>query len=210
MDISLAAFQIVVLIFSAVIHEVSHGFMAERLGDPTARLAGRLTLNPLKHLDLYGSFLLPLLLYYASGGAFVFGYAKPVPYNPYNLKDPEKGAAMIAAAGPLSNFGIAIGFTVVYHLLGFAAGGTFAILRDLIGIIVLINIVLAIFNLVPIPPLDGAKVMTALLPDSSAGFKHIFRENNPYGWVFLIVFIFIGMPFLSPIIYGIAHFLLGI
>ena len=97
-------FQIVVLICSAVIHEVSHGYVAQALGDKTAEEAGRLTLNPLKHLDLYGSFLLPLILYYVSQGTFVFGWAKPVPYNPYNLKDPKKGGALIAAAGPASNF----------------------------------------------------------------------------------------------------------
>src|SRR3989338_7449225 len=97
-------FQIIVLIFSVVIHEVSHGYVAEYLGDPTARLAGRLTLNPVKHLDLFGSFILPVSLWFLTGGAMVFGWAKPVPYNPYNLKDPISGGAKIAAAGPLSNF----------------------------------------------------------------------------------------------------------
>lgn len=202
-------FQIIVLILSVVVHEVSHGFMAEKLGDPTARLAGRLTLNPLKHLDLFGSFLLPLILSLVPGG-IIFGWAKPVPYNPMNLKNPEKGAALIAAAGPLSNFGIAIGLSAVYHLLGLATNDTLLAARDLIGLIVLINVALAVFNLVPIPPLDGAKVATALLPDSARGIKYFFRENNPYGWAILLAFIFIGMPFLSPIIYSIIGFLLGI
>ncbi len=208
MDFSLTIFQIIVLIFSAVIHEVSHGFMAEKLGDPTARLAGRLTLNPLKHLDPFGSVMLPLLLSLVPSGV-IFGWAKPVPYNPLNLKNPEKGAALIAAAGPLSNFAIAIGLSAVYHLLGFANGGTLLVLRDLVGLIVLINIVLAVFNLIPIPPLDGAKVIVAILPDSARGLKSFFYEGNPYGWVILLAFIFVGMPFLSPIVSAIAGFLLG-
>lgn len=205
----LILFQIIVLIFSAVIHEISHGFMAEKLGDPTARLAGRLTLNPLKHLDPVGSVLLPLILSLVPGG-IIFGWAKPVPYNPFNLKNPERGAALIAAAGPLSNFGIAIGLSAVYHLLGIAASGAFLMARDLIEITVLINVMLAVFNLVPIPPLDGAKVAVALLPDSARGFKSFFYENNPFGWVVLLVLIFVGIPFLSPIIYEITGFLLGI
>ena len=204
----IAIFEIIVLIFSAVIHEVSHGFTAERLGDPTARNAGRLTLNPLKHLDLTGSIILPLVLYYVSGGAFVFGWAKPVPYNPYNLRNPERGAALIAAAGPLSNFGIAIVLSAIYRVLGFASASA-SPLGDLLGIIVIINVVLAVFNLVPIPPLDGAKVATALIPDSAGAVKSFFRENNPYGWVILLVFIFIGMPFLAPLISAISGFLLG-
>ncbi|MGC9603421.1 MAG: site-2 protease family protein [Minisyncoccia bacterium] len=209
MDLSLTIFEVIVLIFSVVVHEVSHGFMAEKLGDPTARLAGRLTLNPLKHLDPFGSVILPLLLSLVPGGV-VFGWAKPVPYNPYNLKNPEKGAALIAVAGPLSNLGVAIGLSVVYHLLGLATGSVLLTLQSLVGFIVLINIVLAVFNLIPIPPLDGAKVMTALLPDSAGGFKYFFRENNPYGWILLLAFIFIGMPLIAPIIYAIAGFILGI
>src|SRR3989338_8324545 len=108
MDFQLALFQITVLIFSAVIHEVSHGAMANYLGDPTAKNLGRLTLNPLKHLEVFGSFLFPLLTYFGSGGSFLFGWAKPVPYNPMFLRDPKRGAAYIAAAGPLANFSIAI------------------------------------------------------------------------------------------------------
>jgi len=209
MDLSLTVFQVIVLVFSAVIHEVSHGFMAEKLGDPTARLAGRLTLNPLKHLDPFGSVILPLMLSLVPGGV-VFGWAKPVPYNPYNLKNPEKGAAMIAAAGPLSNFGIAIGLSIVYHLLGLSTIDSLLLVKGLVGVIVWINVILAVFNLIPIPPLDGAKVMTALLPDSAGGFKYFFRENNPYGWVLLLALIFIGMPLIIPVISAITGFLLGI
>ncbi len=209
MDLSLTIFQVIVLIFSAVIHEVSHGFMAEKLGDPTARLAGRLTLNPLKHLDPFGSVLLPLMLSLVPGGV-VFGWAKPVPYNPFNLKNPEKGAALIAAAGPLSNFSVAIGLSFVYHLLGLATADSLLLARDLVGLIVFINVILAVFNLIPIPPLDGAKVMVALLPDSAGNVKRFFYENNPFGWILLLALIFIGMPFLAPIVSAITGFLLGI
>ena len=110
-------FQLIVLVFSVILHEVSHGFVAEWLGDPTARLAGRLTLNPIKHIDLFGSIILPLLLV-ISGSSIVFGWAKPVPYNPYNLKRPERDGALIAAAGPLSNLTTAVIFAVIFRVLG--------------------------------------------------------------------------------------------
>lgn len=206
----LVIFSVIVLIFSAVIHEVMHGVVANHLGDPTARLMGRLTLNPLKHLDPFGSVILPLLLALVPGG-IIFGWAKPVPYNPYNLKDPEKGAAMIAAAGPLSNLGIAVVFAVIFRLIvAFGAGAFMVTLAQLIETIVVINIVLAVFNLVPIPPLDGAKVAMAVMPDSWGEFKAFFRENNPYGWFILIAFIFFGFAVISPIIYGLAGLLLGV
>jgi Zn-dependent protease len=209
MDSLLIVFQIIVFIFSAVIHEVSHGFMAEKLGDPTARLAGRLTLNPLKHLDPFGSVILPLMLSFVPGGV-IFGWAKPVPYNPYNLKNPERGAAFIAAAGPLSNLAAAVGLSVVYHLLGLVTSDILLLARDLIGVMVFINVVLAVFNLIPIPPLDGAKVAQFLIPDSAGGLKYFFRENNPYGWVLLLALIFVGLPLLAPIVSAISGFLLGI
>ncbi|MCL4403822.1 site-2 protease family protein [Patescibacteria group bacterium] len=206
----IVVFSIIVLIFSAVIHEVMHGVVANHLGDPTARLMGRLTLNPLKHLDPFGSVILPLLLALVPGG-IIFGWAKPVPYNPYNLKDPEKGAAMIAAAGPFSNLGIAVVFAVIFRLIvAFGAGAFMVTLAQLIETIVVINIILGIFNLVPIPPLDGAKVAMAFMPDSWGGFKMFFRENNPYGWFILVAFIFFGFALVSPIIYGLAGLLLGI
>lgn len=195
----LTIFGIIVLIFSAVIHEVFHGFVADKLGDPTARLSGRLTLNPLKHLDPFGSVILPVLLSLIPGG-IIFGWAKPVPYNPYNLKNPEKGAAEIAAAGPLSNLALAFVFGIIFRLTFSYRGGIFYNLNQLSGIVVLVNVVLGIFNLVPIPPLDGAKVLVAAIPDSARRIKRFFYENNSYGWIILIAFIFFGISIIDPVV----------
>lgn len=188
-------FQIVVLVCSAVIHEVSHGYVAQALGDPTAEQAGRLTLNPLKHLDLYGSVLLPLILYYLSAGTFVFGWAKPVPYNPYNLKDPRKGGALIAAAGPASNFLLAIVFSVLFRVG--AASAAFAPAAQFFAVVILINLILGVFNLVPIPPLDGSKILFGFLPRAAERFEYAISR---YGTLLLLVFIFFGWSLIAPVI----------
>jgi Zn-dependent protease len=192
-----AIFQIIVLIFSVVIHEISHGFVAEKLGDPTARLSGRLTLNPIKHLDFFGSFILPVSLYLMSGGSFVFGWAKPVPYNPLNLKNPLRGGALIALAGPVSNFIIALFFGLI---LKFGIPGLInPYLANLFGLIIYINILLGVFNLVPIPPLDGSKVLYGFLPQKKWSYKIIeFLES--YGMILLIAFLLFGFQFIVPII----------
>ncbi len=192
-------FQIIVLVFSAVIHEVCHGAMADRLGDPTARLAGRLTLNPLKHLDPFGSVLLPLMLALIPGGV-VFGWAKPVPFNPYHLKHPDRDGALIAFAGPASNILIAIIFSIFYRLIGSS------VLGELFVVIVIINVSLAVFNMVPIPPLDGSKILFAFLPNRLA---HLREQMERYGMMILVAFIFFGVHIISPIIYGILRVLLG-
>lgn len=193
-------FQIIVLLFSVVVHEVSHGLMALELGDHTARLAGRLTLNPIKHLDPFGSVILPIILAIIPGG-IVFGWAKPVPYNPYNLKDPKKGGALIAAAGPLSNLALAFIFSIAYRLgLGMTPAA------PLIEVIIIINIVLAIFNIIPIPPLDGSKILFWLLPRGTENFQ-AFMER--YGFIILIVLIFSGLNFLFPIIKFILRLFIG-
>lgn len=192
-------FQLIILLFSVVIHEVSHGFVAEYLGDSTARLAGRLTLNPLKHLDPFGSFVLPFLLFFASGGSFIFGWAKPVPYNPFNLKNPERAAGLIAMAGPFSNLIIAIIFGVFFHLVKFLPISDLWLssLVQLLTLIVLINIMLAVFNLVPLPPLDGSKVLFAVLPSS---FHQLRSFLEQYGSILLIVFIIFGFRMIYPIV----------
>jgi len=164
MDISSISFifSLAVLVMSVVIHEVSHGWMAYILGDPTAKMAGRLTLNPIKHIDPVGSILVPLVLSLLPGGV-VFGWAKPVPYNPYNLQAGKYGPAYVALAGPLSNliialiFGLALRFGWAVALLG-------PTVAPIISTIVLVNIMLALFNLIPVPPLDGSTVLFTLLP----------------------------------------------
>ncbi|MDP2704712.1 MAG: site-2 protease family protein [bacterium] len=188
-------FLILILIMSVVVHEVTHGFVADRLGDPTARLAGRLTLNPLKHLDPFGSVILPFLMAILPGN-FIFGWAKPVPFNPYHLKNPERDAALIAAAGPLSNLLIAAIFGMLVQV---SMATNIPILEGaapLFAAIVQINVILSVFNLVPLPPLDGSKVLFALLPRSAARAKILLEQ---YGTIFLIFFIFFGFRLITPI-----------
>jgi len=157
----MSAITIAALVMSIVIHEVAHGFMANFLGDPTARLAGRLTINPISHIDPIGSVIIPALLYISHAG-LLFGWAKPVPYNPYNLKNQRWGEALVAAAGPGTNIIIALIFSILIRTSG-SFGGTAAFV-EILGYIVHINILLACFNMIPIPPLDGSKILAALLP----------------------------------------------
>lgn len=193
-------FQLLVLLCSVVVHEVSHGLMALELGDHTARLAGRLTLNPLKHIDPIGSVALPLFLSLIPGGV-VFGWAKPVPYNPYNLKDPKGGGALIAAAGPGANIVLALVFALAYRL-----GGGFGAAEPLVATVIIINIALAIFNLIPIPPLDGSKILFWILPKGTERYQVFFER---YGFVILLVLIFSGLNFLFPAVVFLFRFLVG-
>lgn len=194
----IALFQLFVFIFSVIVHEVSHGLMALRLGDTTARDAGRLTLNPLVHLELFGSFVLPILLYALSGGAFVFGWAKPVPYDPRFLKNPLQGAGLIAAAGPVSNLLIAFIFGLVIRFFGpLLAATPFADVLLLFHLIVFVNVLLALFNLLPLPPLDGSKVLFALLPSRYDDVR-VFLER--YGFTLLLLFVFFGFDLIQPLI----------
>ena len=206
-EIVLITFQVVILIMSVVIHEVSHGLMAFHLGDSTAKYAGRLTLNPIKHLDLWGSFIVPFLMIISPLG-FGFGWAKPVPYNPYNLRDQRKGPAWVALAGPMSNivaafiFGLGARFIPLsstvkmeitrgifdYNNLSILLSGSFpAIFFWIFMMILTINIFLAIFNLIPIPPLDGSKLLFAAFPISEQ--KKMALEQ--FGFIFLLMFIFL-------------------
>jgi len=198
-------FSIAILIMSVVIHEVAHGYAALWLGDVTAKYAGRLTLNPIKHIDPLGSIILPSILALLPGG-FIFGWAKPVPYNPYNLKSQRWGELIVAAAGPLSNIIIAIFFGILIR---------FAPLMNLPSsfieisfTVVLINLVLAIFNLMPIPPLDGSKILYALLPTEKAiAFKNFTQR---YSIFLLIFFIFVVWQFVLYIVLFLASILTGI
>ena len=194
-------FQLVILIFSVIIHEVSHGLVALGLGDTTAKDAGRLTLNPLKHLDFFGSFLLPISLYLVSGGSFIFGWAKPVPYNPFNLKDSKKGSGLIAAAGPVSNFLLALLTSLILRFGNYLNLGFNPVFLE---IAIIVNLSLMIFNLVPIPPLDGSKILFSLLPRK---FDYLFGALERYGMMIFILFIFFGFGLIIPLISLLFHLL---
>ncbi len=190
-------FIILALIFSIVIHEVAHGFAADRLGDPTARLQGRLTLNPISHVDPLGSIIIPGLLV-LTGAGILFGWAKPVPYNPYNLKNQRWGEAMVAGAGPAVNVLIALFFGLLIRfdvLLAFGGAEMVA----LAFYIVYINVLLALFNMIPIPPLDGSKILRAFLPyKGMMAMQRFEAASAQYGFLFLFGFIFLFVFFLWP------------
>ena len=199
-----AIFYIAILIMSVVIHEISHGFMAEYFGDDTARNAGRLTLNPIKHLDLFGSIFLPAVLILTHAG-FLFGWAKPVPYNPNNLSNRKWGTIAVASAGVLANFFIAIIFGIIIRIsVNFALPENFYFITSAI---VIVNLALAIFNLVPIPPLDGSKILFSFLPESAFSFIVTYER---YSLILLLVFIVFFAEYLSPILTFLFHLFTGL
>lgn len=175
----------VILIFSAIVHEVSHGLMAEKLGDDTAREQGRITLNPIPHIDPFGSILLPLLLL-SVGSPIIFGAAKPVPVNFDNLKPRKLGMALVAFAGPLSNFLLAA-LCVIPLKFNFLVNNISA---PILGQVIIMNLVLGTFNLIPIPPLDGSKILGALLPDN---ITYWILSMERYGFILVIIFLYAGL-----------------
>ena len=182
-------FQIIVLIFSAIVHEYMHGWMAYRLGDSTAKDAGRLTLNPLAHLEWFGSFFLPLVMV-ITNMPFVFGWAKPVPYNPYNLKDRKYGEAKVAIAGPLGNLVIALFFGLFLRLFDTFFGiASLHLFLHLLGTIIYINLILMFFNLLPIPPLDGSKILATFLPPKA---REHYLQMERTGFILVILFVMLA------------------
>lgn len=189
-------FQIAILVMSVVIHEVSHGFMAYALGDSTAKYAGRLTLNPIPHIDPFGSIILPFVLSLLPGG-IVFGWAKPVPYNPYNLSNQKWGPGLVAAVGPFANLLVALFFGLIIRFGGLLPFTIPVAFFEITTLVVILNIVLAVFNLVPIPPLDGSRVLFTLLPYHMDYVRQFLEQ---YGFVLLLVFIFFFSSVIFPIV----------
>jgi Zn-dependent protease len=184
-------FKIIILIMSVIIHELSHGFTAELLGDPTPRMQGRLTLNPFKHLDFLGSFVVPIITTMAG---FTFGWAKPVEWNPYNVKNKRWGEFLISLAGPSSNILIAVVFGLIIRFYSDILPGSSIYIATYI---VIINIVLPVFNLIPLPPLDGSKVLFSFLPIRWYFIREILETYSIL--FFLIVAVFLWQ-FIEPII----------
>ena len=185
---------IIILLFSITFHEYAHGFIAYKLGDNTPQLSGRLTINPIKHIDILGTIIMPIMLIVVTRGMFAFGYAKPVPINPYNFKNPKKDIMWVGLAGPASNFLIAFILSVILRMN--LAGG---IIKEALQYGVVINLILFIFNLIPIPPLDGSRVVSAFL-----SYKNAYRylKLEIIGFIVIIILIVNGMFewFLKPVL----------
>ncbi len=186
----LTLYKIIAFLIALSVHEAAHAWTANRLGDPTAKLEGRVSLNPLKHLDLYGTIIVPLFLIFI-GSPFVFGWAKPVMFDPFNLKNPRKDTALISLSGPLANFLTAITFSLVINSIPTGP------LLPLIYLIILINIVLGVFNLIPIHPLDGGKILVGILPEKEA--EEADRFLNRYGLIILFALIFFSFRGVTPL-----------
>lgn len=196
-------FSLAILVFSVVIHEFAHGIAALYQGDPTAKLSGRLTLNPIKHIDPIGSIVLPIICAILPGSIMI-GYAKPVPINPYNFKNRRFGEAIVAFAGPASNLIIAILLGLSLRFYGEMMTQTMV---TLLVSAVFTNIVLAVFNLVPLPPLDGSKILYSIFPQKTGEF---IRKMESYGYILTFVFIFAFIQVIYPVITAIFHLIVGL
>lgn len=194
-------YAIAVLILSASAHEYMHGWMANRLGDPTARLAGRLTVNPLAHMDPVGSVLLPALLVF-SGSPFVFGYAKPVPFNPRYMKNPAIDGLKVGMAGPFANLVIAAVFGLLLRFIP-NPGELAALMLDYV---IIINLVLLVFNLVPIPPLDGSKIIYVLIPPR---WREKYMRLEAFGFFAVILFLLLGIQYVWIVVSFLYWILVG-
>lgn len=193
---------ILAFVLTITIHEAAHAWMSDRLGDPTARVLGRLTLNPIKHLDLYGTVLIPLFLFLVHS-PFMFGWAKPVPIDPYNLKNPRRDSALISLAGPLINIAFATVLAILVRLIPDAT------LFNIAYPIILLNVTIAVFNLIPVHPLDGGKILVGVLPNTEARELDAFLSR--YGFmvlIFLIFPIFGGSSLLTSIISPVINFIM--
>jgi Zn-dependent protease len=210
-----ALLTITILVFSAIFHEIAHGYVADRFGDPTARLMGRLTLDPRKHIDLFLSIILPLLLFLSNTG-IIFGGAKPVPVDPFNLRDGRKDIALVSLAGPMTNILLAVLGTLIIKLL-FPETSLFLIQHSsfigfILGTTVQINLLLAIFNLLPIPPLDGSKIFAMILPERIANAYLSLSSVGTLLLLILLLFPIGGFSLLGVVatLFGYSLKLLGL
>lgn len=185
---------IVMVFYSIIIHEVSHAFAAFALGDDSAQRAGRLSFNPKKHIDPFGTVILPLILYFSAG--FIYGYAKPVPFNPYNFRNLKRDSGLTALAGPVSNILIAIVLSVIFHI-----SAPIPVLQHIFWYVIFLNLLLAFFNLIPVPPLDGSKVLGMFLTDQ-AYFKWTAQERKGMIYLFAVIIIsnLLGLNLISKIV----------
>ena len=177
------------VLFSITVHEAAHGYAARYFGDHTASMLGRITLNPIKHIDPIGTILMPLLLYFSTSGAFLFGYAKPVPVNARNMRHPKRDMIWVALAGPVSNFIQALLWAVVWVVL-MVSGTDERFFVEMAKAGVLVNLVMWAFNLFPIPPLDGGRVLTGILPPKAA---YTFSRLEPYGFFIVLALVLLGL-----------------
>lgn len=203
MDPLTSIFSIIVLIFSVILHEVAHGVVAVRLGDPTPRIQGRITLNPIPHIDIFGSIIVPLLLV-ITGSGVVLGWAKPVQFNERNLTDKKYGSLKVAIAGPLTNIAIALLFSGLSYL-ALAFGFFTPAFMTIASIVILINLSLFCFNMVPIPPLDGHHVLFALVPASWHRFRETLRRQS---LILMLVMVFFLWQIFTPLIFFIYRLLM--
>ena len=206
MNLEFALIALVILVFSAVFHEVAHGWVADRLGDPTARLLGRLTLNPIPHIDPLMSVLLPLVLI-LSGSPIIFGAAKPVPVDPFNLRDGRRDMALVSLAGPITNFLIAAIAAFLLKFVIISLGSPF--LSEFVFRVVQLNLLLGIFNLIPIPPLDGSKVFALFLPEDMAKSYLSISAFGMFIIFFLLIFPIGGFS-LGSVIFSVLEFSLSL
>nr|WP_231402627.1 site-2 protease family protein [Caenimonas aquaedulcis] len=196
------------VLFAITIHEAAHGYVARHFGDNTAYMMGRVTLNPVKHIDPIGTILMPLMLYFATQGAFLFGYAKPVPVNFGHLRHPKRDMIWVAIAGPASNFIQAILWAIALTVL-MAAGVTEVFFIKMCQAGVLVNLVMWAFNLFPLPPLDGGRVLMGLLPRRQA---YAFSKIEPYGFFIvmaLVIFHIVGDYWLRPLM-AVGYLVIGL
>lgn len=204
MDIETTVFLVVSLVFSIILHEVAHGYAAYRLGDPTAAYSNRLTLNPIAHIDLFGSILLPLILV-LTHSPVLLGWAKPVPINPYNFRNYKRGVMITAAAGPLTNFSLALIGGLLFHLVAMFETPLAMVACKFLVYFCLTNVTLAVFNLIPVPPLDGSRVLYGLLPGRWA---EEYLSVERYGMFILFGLLWLGV--LDWVLYPISRFIMGL